>query len=86
MIALSKVIKTRRLTRAKAAVLFGVTQPRVSDLIRGKIDRFSVDTLVAMLGRPDVSAAEHTGTSPPHQEVGCSGGSSAPSRKMSVRK
>ena len=50
MIALSKMIKARRLTQAKAAVLFGVTQPRVSDLIRGKIDRFSVDTLVAMLG------------------------------------
>jgi predicted XRE-type DNA-binding protein len=50
MIALSKMIKARRLTQAKAAALFGVTQPRVSDLIRGKIDRFSVDTLVAMLG------------------------------------
>jgi predicted XRE-type DNA-binding protein len=44
MIALSKMIKARRLTQAKAAALFGVTQPRVSDLIRGKIDRFSVDT------------------------------------------
>lgn len=51
MIALSKMIKARRLTQAKAAALFEVTQPRVSDLIRGKIDRFSVDTLVAMLGR-----------------------------------
>jgi len=50
MVALSKVIKARRLTQAKAAALFGVTQPRVSDLIRGKINRFSVDTLVAMLG------------------------------------
>ncbi len=50
MIALSKVIKVRRLTQAKAAALFGVTQPRVSDLIRGKINRFSVDSLVAMLG------------------------------------
>jgi predicted XRE-type DNA-binding protein len=50
MIALSKMIKARRLTQAKAAALFGVTQPRVSDLIRGKIDRFSVDTLVTMLG------------------------------------
>jgi predicted XRE-type DNA-binding protein len=50
MIELSKVIKARRLTQAKAATLFGVTQPRISDLVRGKIDRFSVDTLVAMLG------------------------------------
>ena len=50
MIELSKVINARRLTQARAAALFGVTQPRVSDLVRGKIDRFSVDTLVAMLG------------------------------------
>ena len=49
MIALSKMIKARRLTQAKAAALFRVTHPRVSDLIRGKIDRFSIDTLIAML-------------------------------------
>ena len=50
MIRLSKLIDTRGLTQAEAAALFGVTQPRVSDLVRGKIDRFSIDTLVAMLG------------------------------------
>ena len=50
MIELSKVIKAGRLTQARAAAFFGVSQPRISDLIRGKIDRFSVDTLVAMLG------------------------------------
>jgi predicted XRE-type DNA-binding protein len=50
MIEVSKLIKARRLTQAKAAKVFGVSQPRVSDLVRGKIDRFSVDTLVAMLG------------------------------------
>ncbi len=50
MVELSKLIKGRRLTQAKAAKVFGVSQPRVSDLMRGKIDRFSVDTLVAMLG------------------------------------
>ena len=54
MIRLSKVIETRRLTQAQAASLFGVTQPRVSDLVRGKIDRFSIDTLVAMLGHAGV--------------------------------
>jgi predicted XRE-type DNA-binding protein len=51
MIELSKVIESRGLTQAKAAALFGVSQPRVSDLIRGRIERFSVDTLAAMLGR-----------------------------------
>jgi len=54
MIRLGKLIQARRLTQAEAAELFGVSQPRVSDLVRGKIDRFSIDTLVAMLGHAGV--------------------------------
>jgi predicted XRE-type DNA-binding protein len=50
MIRLSRVIDDRGLTQTQAARLFGVTQPRVSDLVCGKIDRFSIDTLIAMLG------------------------------------
>jgi len=45
------LIETRGLTQASAAKLLGVTQPRISDLMRGKIDRFSIDTLIEMLGR-----------------------------------
>ena len=54
MIALSRVIQDRGLTQIKAAELFGVSQPRVSDLVRGKVDRFSIDTLVEMLGHAGV--------------------------------
>ena len=54
MIRLSKLIEARGLTQAQAAALFGVTQPRISDLVRGKIDRFSIDTLIAMLGHAGV--------------------------------
>jgi predicted XRE-type DNA-binding protein len=54
MIRLSKLVDARGLTQAQAAELFGVTQPRISDLVRGKIDRFSVDTLIAMLGHAGV--------------------------------
>ncbi|MBM3779514.1 MAG: XRE family transcriptional regulator [Acidimicrobiia bacterium] len=54
MIRLSKLIDARGLTQAQAADLFGVTQPRISDLVRGKIDRFSIDTLIAMLGHAGV--------------------------------
>ena len=54
MIRLSRLIESRRLTQAQAASLFDVTQPRISDLVRGKIDRFSIDTLVAMLGHAGV--------------------------------
>ena len=50
MIQLTKLIEARGLTQAAAAKLLGVTQPRISDLVRGKIDRFSIDTLVEMLG------------------------------------
>ncbi len=51
MMELSKLVKRRRLTQEKAAKLLEVTQPRVSDLMRGKIHRFSVDSLIEMLGR-----------------------------------
>jgi predicted XRE-type DNA-binding protein len=50
MIQLSRLIQARRLTQAQAARALGVSQPRISDLVRGKIDRFSVDTLIEMLG------------------------------------
>jgi predicted XRE-type DNA-binding protein len=50
MIELTKLIEIKGLTQAAAAEALGVTQPRVSDLVRGKIDRFSVDTLIEMLG------------------------------------
>ena len=51
MIELAKIIKRRHLTQAEAAELLGVTQPRISDLTRGKIGRFSVDSLIGLLGR-----------------------------------
>lgn len=46
---LSAYITKTGMTQAEAARRFGVTQPRISDLTRGKIDLFSIDTLVNML-------------------------------------
>ena len=51
MIELIRIIRTRKLTQAMAAKLFRVSQPRVSALMTGKIDRFSIDALVEMLFR-----------------------------------
>ena len=48
MMALQKWLKNKGLTQATAAGLFGVTQPRVSDLVRGRINLFSLDTLIHM--------------------------------------
>lgn len=43
-------IKANEWTQAKAAEVLRVTQPRISDLQRGKITLFSLDTLVGMSG------------------------------------
>lgn len=48
MIALKNYITRTKMSQAQAAQLFGVTQPRVSDLMRGKIDLFGLDALVNM--------------------------------------
>jgi predicted XRE-type DNA-binding protein len=44
-------IERRGLTQSRAATLLAVTQPRISDLMRGRLDLFSLDTLVDMAGR-----------------------------------
>jgi predicted XRE-type DNA-binding protein len=49
------LIEQRKLTQARAAKLLGVTQPRVSDLMRNKLDRFSIDMLISMLTRAGVT-------------------------------
>lgn len=49
MTALRKFIEKEGLTQADAAKRLKVSQPRISDLMRGKISRFSLDTLVNML-------------------------------------
>lgn len=49
MSEIEKYIRSRRLTQKQAAERLGVTQPRISDLIRGKIALFSIDMLIEML-------------------------------------
>jgi len=51
MIHLRKAIEAKGLKQIEAAKLLGVTQPRISDLYKGKIHLFSIDTLVDMLTR-----------------------------------
>ncbi|MCB1567583.1 MAG: XRE family transcriptional regulator [Xanthomonadales bacterium] len=48
MMALKEHIARAGMSQSQAAKLFGVTQPRASDLLRGKINLFGLDTLVNM--------------------------------------
>jgi predicted XRE-type DNA-binding protein len=49
MMALTGYIQDKKITQPRAARVMGVSQPRISDLVRGKIGRFTIDTLVNML-------------------------------------
>ena len=48
MSALKSHLNRTQMSQAQAAKLFGVTQPRISDLMRGKINLFGLDALVNM--------------------------------------
>lgn len=51
---ISAIVKDSEWTQSEAATRCGVTQPRMNDLLRGRISRFSLDALVniaAALGR-----------------------------------
>ena len=49
MIALKQHIKKHGWSQAQAARALGVTQPRISDLVRGKINLFGIDALVGLV-------------------------------------
>jgi len=57
MQAVEQYIIKNKLTQSEAAKLLGVTQPRVSDLMRGKISLFTIDILVKMMTRINISVA-----------------------------
>ncbi|MGD0872383.1 MAG: helix-turn-helix transcriptional regulator [Bryobacteraceae bacterium] len=49
MMALTGYIQEGKITQSRAAGIMGVSQPRISDLLRGKIGLFTIDTLVNMV-------------------------------------
>ena len=51
MIAIEQEVRSWDLTQAKAAERLAVTQPRLNDLLRGKVDKFSLDALVELSAR-----------------------------------
>ena len=51
MLQVEKIVRDRGLTQQQAADLFGITQPRLNQLLKGKIGEFSLDALVNMLAR-----------------------------------
>jgi predicted XRE-type DNA-binding protein len=57
MADLRKWIKAKRLTQAKAAEILGISQSRVSDLIRAKWERFSLEMLIILATRAGMNVS-----------------------------
>jgi predicted XRE-type DNA-binding protein len=68
-IALQDYIEKSGLSQAKLAKLFGVTQPRVSDLRRGKIGLFALDALVNMAAAANMQVEVRVSAAPAERSV-----------------
>jgi len=51
VIAIREVVESWKVTQVKAAKRLGVNQPRMNDLVRGRIDKFSLDALMKLASR-----------------------------------
>lgn len=60
LIDLREYIRSRGWTQAQAAAFFGETQPRISNLLKGEISRFSIDKLISMLARAGIRVCLQT--------------------------
>lgn len=59
MMRLKHYITQSGMSQVDAAALFGITQPRISDLMRGKINLFAIDALVNMAAKAGLHVALH---------------------------
>ena len=59
MRAIRRVVKTWDVSQKEAAQRLHITQPRLNDLLKGKIDKFSLDALVNMLAGADLEIEVH---------------------------
>jgi predicted XRE-type DNA-binding protein len=48
-IRINSLLKMRKLTQAEASIVLGTTRPRISDLKRGQLDKFSLEKLLTFL-------------------------------------
>jgi len=68
MLVIIQYIRGAKLSQLQASKLFGVTQPRISDLVRGKIDLFGLDALVNMATAAGIHIEMHCYLPRPHSK------------------
>ena len=55
VIAIREAVESWKVTQAEAAKRLGITQPRMNDLVRGRIDKFSLDALMKLATQAGLS-------------------------------
>ena len=55
MLAIRDTVTSWKMTQAAAAKRLGLTQPRMNDLVRGRINKFSLDALINLAARAGLS-------------------------------
>ncbi|CAN7210691.1 helix-turn-helix domain-containing protein [Neorhizobium sp. LjRoot104] len=55
LIAIEQKVREWKVTQTEAATRLGITQPRLNDLLRGRIANFSLDALVELAGKVGLS-------------------------------
>ena len=55
LVAIEERVRSWDITQAEAARRLKITQPRLNDLLRGKITKFSVDTLINLAAQAGIS-------------------------------
>ncbi|PHV01645.1 helix-turn-helix domain-containing protein [Iodobacter sp. BJB302] len=54
-------IESKQLKQAEAAAILHISRPRVSDVVNKKTNKFTIDTLISLLGRADKPVTIHIG-------------------------
>lgn len=54
---LRRWMERKRLTQAQAAKLLGIAQPRVSEIVRNKVEKFSLDYLIMLCAKAGIPIA-----------------------------
>jgi predicted XRE-type DNA-binding protein len=57
MIAISEAVRGWAVPQTAAAKRLGITQPRLNDLLRGRVDKFSLDALVELAARAGLTVS-----------------------------
>jgi predicted XRE-type DNA-binding protein len=55
MLAIRDTVETWKVTQVAAAKRLGLTQPRMNDLVRGRVAKFSLDALINLATRAGLS-------------------------------